>query len=58
MSTPSTRSPTFYPKLALAAGYKALGLQKKRQHRFRIDFRVDPDSPTGYRDIDAYEFRK
>lgn len=46
---------SLYPKLALTAAWKLSGLQKKRRHRTRIDFRVDPSAALGVRDIPAYE---
>jgi len=45
-------------KLGLAAAAKFSGMTRSQQKPYRIDFRVDPDSATGYRDIEAYEFRK
>ena len=44
-----------YAKMALAALVKYTGLQKRHQRRFRIDFEVDPTTPTGIRDIPAFE---
>lgn len=50
--------PGMMAKLAFAGAAKFSGMTRSAQKPYRIDFRVDPDSPTGYRDIDAYEFRK
>jgi len=48
----------YYAKLALAAAHKLSGAGKSKAKPYHIDFAVDPGSPTGYRDIHAYEFRK
>lgn len=53
-----TSGPMMYGKMALAAAAKFSGATRTLQKPYRIDFAVDPDSPTGYRDIEAYEFRK
>jgi len=50
----NTRSASFYPKLSLAAAYKLSGLKKKNRHETQIDFRVDPNSPGGYSDIEPH----
>ncbi len=51
----ATEGLSVYPKLGLAAAYKLTGMQKRRQHRTRIDFRVDPQAAGGFRDIPPYE---
>lgn len=53
----STSGPAFLPKLALAAAYKLGGFQNRRHHKFRIDFRVDPDAIGGFSSIPAYEMK-
>ena len=50
--------PAMYAKMALAAAAKFSGATRTQRKPYRIDFRVDPDSPTGYSDIEAYELRK
>lgn len=47
-----------YARLGLAGAWKAAGLQKKRARQFKIDFKVDPDSPWGVRSIPAFDLRK
>ena len=54
----STSSMSFYPKLGLAAAYKLAGIQKKKHHKFQIDFRVDPNAEGGLLNIPAYEMSK
>ena len=54
----STHKASFYPKLGLAAAYKMAGIQKRRKHKFNIDFRVDPTADAGFSDIPAYEMSK
>jgi hypothetical protein len=44
-----------YPKLGLTAAWKLSGMQKRRRHRTRIDFCVDPKAAGGFRDIPAHE---
>lgn len=50
--------PAYVAKLATTAAAKAARLQKGREQRFRVDFRVDPTAPDCVRDIPAYEFSK
>ena len=50
--------PGLYAKMALAGAAKFSGSTRGQQKPYRIDFRVDPESPTGFRDIEPYEFRK
>ncbi len=45
-------------KLAFAAAVKFSGVRKTVSKPYTIDFCVDPDAPSGYRDIEAYELRK
>lgn len=47
-----------YGRLALAGAWKALGLEKKREQRFHIDFKVDPMAPWSVRPISAYSTTK
>jgi hypothetical protein len=47
-----------YAKLALAAAHKFSGLGTKASKPYSIDFRVDPEAPNGYRDIEPYLLRK
>ncbi|MEL7048267.1 MAG: hypothetical protein AAFO75_04765 [Pseudomonadota bacterium] len=54
----STDSAAFYAKLSLAAADKLSGLRRARQHKFKIDFKVNPNAPLGYEDVPAYEFQK
>lgn len=42
-------------KTALAAGVKFSGIRSKAEKPYRIDFAVDPASPTGARDIEPHE---
>jgi len=56
--TPKTRDiygPNFWPKAALAVGWRGLGLHKKRRHIRRIDFRVCPEEADKIADIEPYE---
>lgn len=48
----------FLPKLALAGVVKKLGLQRAREMAFKIEFKVDPLAPGGYRNVPAYDLRK
>ncbi|MEC9343997.1 MAG: cupin-like domain-containing protein [Pseudomonadota bacterium] len=52
------KGPVMIAKLAMAAAAKLSGATRKQRKPYRIDFRVDPESPSGYRDIDAYEMSK
>lgn len=54
----ATDSAAFYPKLGLAAVHKLAGIQKRRRHKFKIDFKVNPEAPLGFVDVPAYEFSK
>ena len=54
----SISGPSYWSKLAVAGGYKVLGLQKHRHQKFKVDFQVDPAKPNGVRAIDGYEFTK
>jgi len=53
--TRQTSGPMLYAKMALAATVKYCGLHKSKERRFRIDFQVDPKSPSGIRDIPAFD---
>ncbi len=44
-----------YPKAAIALFCKALKLRQSRQFVRRVDFRIDPNAPTGISDIPAFE---
>lgn len=48
----------FHGKLALAAAHKISGAGRRRAKPYLIDFRVDPQSAGGYRDIQPYELKK
>ncbi len=50
--------PAMYGKLALAAGVKFSGIRGAVAKPYTVDFRVDPDSPGGHRDIEPYVLRK
>lgn len=50
--------PVMLAKMGLAAAAKFSGATRASRKPYTIDFRVDPDSPTGYRDIEAYTFSK
>lgn len=54
----ATTGPSYWGKLATLGAAKVLKLQKGREQRFKVDFRVDPAAPDCVRDIPAYEFRK
>jgi len=47
-----------HARMALAGAWKLSGIQNKRQHKFKIDFKVDPNAPNSVRDIEAYEHAK
>lgn len=46
--------PFVYPKAALAAVWRKLGLHKSKEVKHFVDFAVDPDSDTGMIDVPAY----
>ena len=54
--TPS--GPALWAKLAIAGMHRQLGFRKKNKMAFKIDFRVDPQAPGGFSDIDAFELAK
>ena len=54
----ATRGPASFAKYALTGLVKKSGLQDSRRMKFRIDFEVDPNKPTGYRDIPAFDIVK
>jgi hypothetical protein len=47
--------PGMWARLGLAAAWKAAGLQKRRKHRFKVDFKVDLDAPWCVRPIQSFE---
>ena len=47
--------PGMWARLGLAAAWKAAGLQKRRKHRFKVDFQVDLDAPWCVRPIQPFE---
>lgn len=47
-----------YSRMGLAAAWKYAGFQKKRAHRFQVDFKVDPTAPNGVRSIPAFEHHR
>lgn len=47
-----------YSRMGLAAAWKYAGLQKKRAHRFNVDFKVDPTAPNSVRSIPAFEHQR
>jgi hypothetical protein len=49
---------TMAAKLALAAAVKFSGLRAAAKKPYRVDFRVDPDAPGGFRDIEPYTLVK
>lgn len=53
-----TSGPAFWSKLGVCYAYKALGLQKRRRKVLAVDFRVDPSSPRGVKDIPASRFQE
>jgi hypothetical protein len=50
-----TNGPSLWARLGLAAAWKAAGLQKRRKHRFKVDFKVDLDAPWCVRSIAPFE---
>ncbi len=52
------QGPSVVGKTALAAVYKASGLQRMNEMTFDINFRVDPDAPGGYVDIPSYRLQR
>ncbi len=53
-----TSGPSYYAKLALAAAVKFSPLNPQKKKVYRVDFRVDPQSPEGVLNIDGYSFAK
>ena len=47
-----------YTRMGLAAAWKYAGLQKKRVHRFQVDFKVDPTAPNSVRSIPSFEHHR
>ncbi|MEZ5933586.1 MAG: hypothetical protein R3F54_16860 [Alphaproteobacteria bacterium] len=54
----ATGGPLYWAKYGVAGAYKMLGMNKKRSLTYKVDFRVDPSQPKGFRDITPYEFGK
>lgn len=50
--------PGLWSRMALAAVWKKAGLQKRREHRFKIDFKVDLDAPWCVRPIAPFELSR
>lgn len=48
----------YWAKYGVAGAYRLSGMEKKRSRGFDIDFKVDPSTPRGVRNIDAYELKK
>lgn len=57
LSRPSA-GPGLWSRLALAGAWKQLGLERRSEQLFHIDFKVDPEAPFGVRSIPAYDIRK
>ena len=57
LSQPAS-GPALHARMAIAGAWKLTGAQKARQHRFKIDFKVDPSAPNSVRDIPAYDLKK
>lgn len=56
---PRPRSgPGLYARIGLAAAWKLAGLQKRREHRFKIDFKVDPTAPWSVRPVPSFELER
>ncbi len=53
-----TAGPTYWAKYGVAGAYKALGMNKRRNLKYKVDFQVDPTGPKGIKDITPYEFSK
>jgi hypothetical protein len=51
---PSTRGPLFWARAALAVGVKKSGLLKKYRHEKRIEWALDPASPTSMRAVSPW----
>ncbi len=52
--SPSIDGPMVYPKAALAAMWRKLGLHKAHEVKHIVDFAVDPSSKTGMVDVPAF----
>ena len=50
--------PGLYARMGLAAAWKYAGLQKQREHRFKVDFQVDPSAPWSVRSIPPFEMSR
>ena len=50
--------PGLYARMGLAAAWKYAGMQKQREQRYKIDFKVDPSAPFSVRSIPAIEITK
>lgn len=46
-----------FAKTGLAAAVKFSGIRRKAEKPYKIDFVVDPDAPSGVRDIEPYELQ-
>jgi hypothetical protein len=53
-----TSGAAMWGKLGLAGVWKALGLQKRRERKFRIDFKVDLEAPWCVRPIAPFELSR
>ncbi len=47
-----------WSRLGFAGAWKAAGLEKKRERRFKIDFKVDLDAPWCVRNIQPFELSR
>lgn len=47
-----------YARMGLAAAWKFSGLQKRRERRFKIDFKVDPTAPWSVRPIQPFDLAR
>lgn len=54
----ATNGPAYWSKVGVCYAYKALGMQKSRRKVLSVDFRVDPKSPRGIRDIPGYRYQE
>lgn len=48
----------FYPKAAAALAWKRLKMEKRREFKRIVDFRLDPNAKLGFSDVEPYEKQK